>query len=132
MAVAETLLKKALEARKNAYAPYSHFKVGAALVTPKGHIYVGANAENVSYPCGTCAEAGAIAAMVAGGETKIAEILIVADSKELIVPCGACLQRILEFSNKKTKIYAANMKGVQKTFRLSELLPVAFNEDLKK
>lgn len=132
MASLEKLFKKALEARKNAYAPYSKFKVGAAILTTKGKIYAGANAENVSYPCGTCAEAGAIAAMVASGEYEIADILIVASSKKLIMPCGACLQRILEFSTPNTKIHAADLKGVQKSYRIDELLPIAFKEDLKK
>ena len=92
-----TLFEKALEARKLAYAPYSEFKVGAAILTSKGNVYLGANVENVSYPCGTCAEAGAIAAMVCGGEYQISDIVVVANGKNLITPCGACLQRIFEF-----------------------------------
>ena len=82
----------ACQAFERAYAPYSGFKVGAAVLDDCGHISRGCNVENVSYPCGTCAEAGAIAAMIAGGGKKIREILIVADSRELIKPCGACWQ----------------------------------------
>jgi len=126
MSPLSNLLKQALQARENAYAPYSKFKVGAAILTTKNHIYAGANAENVSYPCGTCAEAGAIAAMVAAGEREISDIIVVADSQNLIVPCGACLQRILEFSNKQTKVHLANLSGVQKTYDINELLPIVF------
>ena len=128
-----TLFEKALKAREQAYAPYSKFKVGAAILTPKGNIYVGANAENVSYPCGTCAEAGAIAAMVCSGEYQISDIVVVAGGKNLITPCGACLQRIFEFSDKETKIHLADLEGIKKTYRIDELLPISFyQEDLKK
>jgi len=128
-----TLFKQALQARENAYAPYSEFKVGAALLTDQGHIYIGANAENVSYPCGSCAEAGAISAMVAAGERLISDIVIVSDSKDTITPCGMCLQKILEFSNKKTTIHAANINGIQKSYKINDLLPIAFQQkDLKK
>lgn len=132
MVMLDTLFLKALETQKNAYAPYSAFKVGAAILTKAGHIYAGANVENVSYPCGTCAEAAAIAAMVVAGEYEISDIVIVADSKNLVSPCGACLQRIAEFSNKHTKVHLADLKGVQKSYNLEQLLPVVFHEDLKK
>ena len=88
--------------------------------------------ENVSYSCGTCAEAGAIAAMVVASERLISDIVVVADSHNLITPCGACLQRILEFSNEATTIHLADLKGIQKSYKLKELLPVAFHEDLKR
>ncbi|HCU58639.1 MAG TPA: cytidine deaminase [Alphaproteobacteria bacterium] len=127
-----TLFQKALEARKNAYAPYSDFKVGAAVLTKNAKIYVGANTENVSFPCGTCAEEAAIAAMITNGERTISEIVVVANSKNLITPCGACLQRILEFSNSQTTVHLANLKGIQKSYKIAELLPVAFHEEFKK
>ena len=79
-----TLFEKALRVRENAHAPYSNFKVGAALRTKNGKVFVGCNVENAAYPQGTCAEAGAIAAMVAAGEHRIAEIWIVADSSETV------------------------------------------------
>lgn len=126
------LFEKALKVRLNAYAPYSGFKVGAALLSSKGQIYVGANTENVSYPCGTCAEQAAIAAMIAGGEYEISDIVVVANSKNLIAPCGACLQRIKEFSGKKTMVHLADLKGIQKSYSIAELMPFAFHEDLKK
>ena len=128
----KVLFEKALEVRQNAYAPYSGFKVGAALLSSNGQVYVGANTENVSYPCGTCAEQAAIAAMVAGGEYEISDILVVADSKNLIAPCGACLQRIKEFANEKTKVHLADMTGVKKSHSIKDLMPFAFHEDLKK
>ena len=122
------LFESAICARQNAYAPYSKFMVGAALITPQGTIFSSCNVENVSYPCGVCAEAGAISAMVAGGHNQISEILIVADSKELITPCGACLQRIKEFSTPDTMIHLANLSGVQKSVLLTELLPYPFSK----
>lgn len=119
----------ACQAFERAYAPYSGFKVGAAVLDDCGHISRGCNVENASYPCGTCAEAGAIAAMIAGGGKKIREILIVADSRELIKPCGACLQRIAEFAAPETPVHLADSQNVRQTFKLSDLLPQAFNAE---
>ncbi|MBR6328008.1 MAG: cytidine deaminase [Alphaproteobacteria bacterium] len=132
MVMLDTLFEKASETRKNAYAPYSSFNVGAAILTPSGHIYVGANVENVSYPCGMCAESGAISAMIAAGEYRIADILIAADSKNLISPCGACLQRIAEFADDHTMIHLADLEGIKQSYPIAKLLPIAFAEDLKK
>ena len=126
MEIKEQLLEKANEAKNNAYAPYSNDKVGASILSTSGKIYSSCNVENISFPCGTCAEAGAIAAMIAGGDEKISAILVVADAKELVYPCGACLQRIAEFSNDKTIIYLANSKEVCKQYYLRELLPQDF------
>ena len=93
MISAQQLFEQALKVRAQAYAPYSHFAVGAAVLSSGGKIYCGCNVENASYPCGICAEAGAIAAMVAAGEQQIAAILVLADSS-CILPCGNCLQKI--------------------------------------
>lgn len=123
-----TLFKKALEARENAYAPYSMFKVGAAILSSNGNMYIGCNVENVSYPCGTCAEAGAIAGMNANGDRLISDIVVVAQSERLITPCGACLQRIFEFSDKNTKVHLADLTSIKKTYLISDLLPLAFDE----
>ena len=123
------LLAPARKAMANAYAPYSGFKVGAAILADDGNIYTGANVENVSYPCGTCAEAGAIAAMVCGGGKKIAAILVVSGGKVLVTPCGACLQRINEFAAADTPVLLANDEaGVVKEMVLFDLLPQAFKE----
>ena len=120
------LLNLAQKARENAYAPYSGFKVGVALLTVNGKVFCGCNVENASYPCGTCAEAGAIAAMICGGGDKISEILVLADC-EKILPCGNCLQKIAEFSFENTIIYSANLKKVVQKCKLSDLLPQNFS-----
>lgn len=118
----------ARQSREHAYAPYSDFKVGAAIEADDGKIYGGCNVENISYPCGTCAEAGAIAAMICGGGKKIKKILITADGKNLVTPCGACLQRILEFADSETQVLLADDKEVRKILSVQELLPNAFKE----
>lgn len=121
----------ALRCRENAYAPYSKFKVGAVVLSKNEQIFGGCNVENASYPCGTCAEAGAISAMVAAGETNIKEILIIADTN-CILPCGNCLQKIAEFADEHTLLHSADLFGNVKTFKLEELLPKNFRaEDLK-
>ncbi len=122
------LFEMAQAAAANAYVPYSKFRVGAAIESDAGNFYAGCNVENISYPVGTCAEAGAIAAMVCGGDKKIKEILIFADSKELITPCGACRQRIAEFGDENTLIHLADKNGIQKTYKIAELLPSGFAE----
>ena len=123
-----SLLNLAKTASLNAHAPYSNFHVGASVLSDSGKLYSGCNVENVSYPVGTCAETGAIAAMVAGGDKKIKEILIYAASKELITPCGACRQRIAEFADSSTLIHLANDEGIQKTCSITELLPYSFKD----
>lgn len=122
------LLELAAAARQNAHVPYSHFAVGAAIRSSDGRFYAGCNVENVSYPCGSCAETGAIAAMITGGSREIAEILILGAGKELISPCGACRQRIKEFSSPQTLVHLADAFGVRKTCTVAELLPLAFDE----
>ena len=123
------LFKLAQQASLNAYAPYSQFAVGASLIADNGNYYSGCNIENVSYPCGSCAEQGAISAMIADGGKKIVEILILGYGKELITPCGACRQRILEFSDSQTLIHLADKEGIKKTFKINELLPYNFNTE---
>lgn len=122
------LFNQALNARQNAYAPYSHFAVGAAVLSANGKIYAGCNVENISYPCGTCAEAGAIAAMNADGGRLIKDIVVVADGDFLISPCGACLQRIFEFADAETTVHLADLTGIKQSLKITELLPVSFNE----
>ncbi|MFV0626231.1 MAG: cytidine deaminase [Alphaproteobacteria bacterium] len=128
MKIAEKLFNLAENARKNAYSPYSKFKVGAAIYANNQEYYASCNVENVSFPCGTCAEAGVISEMIANGGSKILEILIIADSNSLISPCGACLQRIKEFSDEETIIHLANHSGIQKSLKISDFLPLAFDE----
>ena len=129
----DKLLTAAAHARQQAYAPYSDFSVGAAVLGNNGKIYVGANVENISYPCGTCAEQSAIAAMIADGCREISEILIIAETKDPITPCGACLQRIKEFSGSQTIVHLANLTGIVKSLNFNEFLPLAFNNmEVKK
>ena len=117
----------------NAYAPYSNFSVGAAILSERNSLYGGCNVENAAYPEGTCAEAGAISAMIAGGCKTIKEIYIISQSENIVSPCGGCRQKIREFSSEKTKIYLCNIKWEYKLFTVEELLPFSFSEfdDLK-
>ena len=123
------LFEKARAVRENAYAPYSKFKVGAAVRTVTGKEFVGCNVENSAYPQGTCAEAGAIAAMIAAGEKEIAEICIVADSTCPVSPCGGCRQKLAEFSKPSTSVVLANLNGVLVSHMLGDLLPHSFSSD---
>lgn len=125
---ANKLLNLAKSASENAYAPYSNFYVGAAIISDSDKFYYGCNVENISYPVGTCAEAGAIASMVANGDKKIKEILIYAPSKELITPCGACRQRIAEFGDDQTLIHLADDDGIKQTLTIEKLLPCSFKD----
>lgn len=122
----EQLLERAVESQKNAYAPYSKYHVGAAILSENDNVYSSCNVENASYPCGICAEAGAISAMISGGDKQIKAILITSDGDELVYPCGACLQRIAEFSNENTKIYLAKSNKIIKEHKITELLPYNF------
>lgn len=120
------LLQLATEVRKRAYAPYSRFQVGAALRSTSGATHVGCNVENVAYPEGTCAEAGAIAAMIAAGDTAIAEILVIADSPSPVPPCGGCRQKIAEFAKPDVKVTLCTTDGAQRVMTVAELLPGLF------
>ena len=120
------LLEAATKVREHAYAPYSHFKVGAAIRATSGQIYTGCNVENVAYPEGTCAEAGAIAAMVAAGETRIIELLVIADSPEPVPPCGGCRQKIAEFAAPETRVTLCTTDGKTRVVTVAELLPGSF------
>lgn len=124
-----TLLDAAIKVRENAHAPYSNFKVGAALKAASGTIYTGCNVENVAYPEGTCAEAGAIAAMVAGGDTAIKEITVVADSPKPVSPCGGCRQKIAEFAQGDVVVTLSTMEGVTQQTTVAALLPGSFDAD---
>jgi cytidine deaminase len=123
------LLQAAGVARARAYAPYSRFFVGAAIRGESGAIYAAANVENAAYPVGTCAEAGAIAAMIAGGDRRIVEILVCGPGPALVTPCGACRQRIREFASAGTPVHAAGPDGIKASFTLGELLPMAFGPE---
>jgi len=126
------LFAAAKAAQAQAYAPYSRFHVGAAILGPSGAIYAGCNVENAAYPQGACAEAGAIAAMALAGERRIAEMLVIGDGDGLCTPCGGCRQRIREFAQPQTRVHIAGPEGVRLTLTLAELLPHSFGpENLK-
>ena len=123
-----SLNKAALAVRENAYAPYSNFKVGAAIRSEGGTVYAGCNVENVAYPEGTCAEAGAIAAMVAAGDNRLTEVYVVADSPHPVTPCGGCRQKLAEFGTGDVVITMANLDGIEERITLADLLPGAFGD----
>ncbi|WP_108482947.1 cytidine deaminase [Oceaniglobus ichthyenteri] len=124
-----SLKTAARQARDNAHAPYSGFAVGAAILTDKGNVYAGCNVENVAYPEGTCAEAGAIAAMVAAGERVIAEAYVIAESPKPVPPCGGCRQKLAEFAAGDVPVTMATISGLAETVTVADLLPGAFTAD---
>lgn len=123
------LLAAAIAVQAQAYAPYSNFLVGAALRTRSGAVFSGCNVENAAYPQGTCAEAGAIAAMCAAGEREIEVIVTVCDGDMLSTPCGGCRQKIREFAAPDTLIHAAGPDGVRATYTMVDLLPDGFGPE---
>ena len=118
------MLRAARAAAKNAYAPFSKLKVGAAVLTAKGRIFSGCNIENSSYGLTICAERVAIFKAVSAGGREIQAVLVYADTAKLTPPCGACLQVIDEFSE-NPEIVLTNGRST-KTYRLRELLPLGF------
>ena len=126
MAKLDEMLERARTVRECAHAPYSKFKVGACLRSDDGRLFAGCNVENQAYPQGQCAEANAIAAMVAAGGARIAEILILAEGEDLCTPCGGCRQRIAEFAGPEARIHVAGPDGLRRSFTLGELLPHSF------
>jgi cytidine deaminase len=129
MASLDTLFEAAKTIQAKAYAPYSRFKVGAAIATPEGQVFTGCNVENAAYPVGSCAEAGAVSAMIAAGGNRIARIVVMGEGDVLCTPCGGCRQRIREFAAPDTPIHVAGPEGIRKSFTLEELLPFSFGPD---
>ena len=119
----------ATQVRENAHVPYSNFKVGAALRSASGQVFVGCNVENVAYPEGTCAEAGAIAAMCAAGDRKSVEVAVIADSPTPVTPCGGCRQKIAEFAQPDTIVRMYTTGGAQLDMTVAQLLPGVFTAD---
>lgn len=118
------LIEKAIEAMRKAYAPYSNFKVGAALLTKSGRVFTGCNVENGSFGLSICAERVAIFSAVAAGETEFEKIVVVANTNSPVSPCGACRQVMSEFGD--FEVILTNLKGDVMRTRVSELLPYAF------
>jgi cytidine deaminase len=127
------LVKKALEAKKFAYVPYSGFHVGAAVLTSDGRIFTGCNVENASYGASICAERTAVVKAVSEGETKISAIAITSDSNTLTFPCGICRQVIAEFGIPEISLICSNKNGEYKEYSMTDILPHAFTRtDLEK
>jgi homotetrameric cytidine deaminase len=129
--VPEALLRAADTAMREAYAPYSGFKVGAALRSAGGAIYTGANVENAAYPQGQCAEASALGALVADGGRELTAAAIVAERSDFCPPCGGCRQRLAELARPETRIHLGRPAGPRRTVTLAELLPMAFELEPK-
>lgn len=121
----DDLFAAARAARDNAYAGYSGFAVGAAVLTDDGRIFAGCNVENASFPEGWCAETTALGAMVAAGGRRVVEVVVTADAA-LCTPCGGCRQRLAEFAGDDTPVHICNATTLRRTFRLDELLPAKF------
>jgi len=126
----EELLAAARQAREQAYAPYSNFRVGAAVLSAGGRIFSGCNVENASLGMTCCAERSAVFAMVAAGEREIREILVIGESEEFTPPCGACRQVIAEFAPPSAVVHMCNRTGACRETTVSELVPFIFQ--LKK
>lgn len=130
MAPPDDLLAAALTARDRAYAPYSGFHVGAALRAPSGRIHAGANVENAAYPQSQCAEASAIGVMIAAGDRRILECVVVGPGEQLCAPCGGCRQRLFELGGPDLQVRLCAASGTElKRLRLDDLLPYAFGPD---
>lgn len=124
----QELIQAALTAREKAYAPYSRFKVGAALLSSNGQVYTGANVENAAYGLTICAEQAAVCRAVGEGQREFSAIAVAVDSPEPASPCGACRQVLAEFSP-DMKVILANTKGKLLLTSVRELLPLSFTSN---
>ena len=115
--------------RKRAYVPYSNFAVGAAILADDGNVYAGCNVENAAYPVGNCAEPSAIAAMIAGGGTRIVRMVVTGPGKMPVTPCGGCRQRIREFAAPETPVTCIGIEGEPLVTTLGALLPHSFGPE---
>ncbi len=127
----ESLIDIAKEVRERAYAPYSNFKVGAAVETEDGDVYTGCNAESASYGMTVCAERVNISKDISSGEPKISRIAVVVDTEDLTPPCGVCRQIIWEFCG-DVPVILSNLHGKKETLMMGELLPRAFDSKFLK
>lgn len=126
----QQMISKANAVRQNAYAPISDFQVGACIRTSDNQFYVGCNAENASFSMTICAESAAIVNMISGGSKEIADIVIIASKVDECPPCGACRQRLYEFSTPNTRVYLCSIDGnIKKTLYVKDLLNNPFNID---
>lgn len=123
----QELIAKAIEAKEYAYVPYSHFRVGAAVLTESGKVYTGCNIENVSYGATNCAERTAVFKAVSDGEQEFKAIVITGDNGDYLPPCGICRQVLSEFGKDSMEVILANSTEDYKVTTLLELLPGAFS-----
>lgn len=125
-ALEQDLAAAARTARANAYAPYSQYRVGAAVLDDQGRIHAGCNVENAAYPEGLCAEASALSAMVLAGSTQAHAVLVAGPDGAWITPCGGCRQKLREFCGPETPILSANDSAMGPRYTLAKLLPESF------
>lgn len=125
MDMKDKLIKAAREVRESAYAPYSNYRVGAAILAESGKIYAGCNFENASFGAGTCAERVALGAAIAAGERRFVAVACVGEG--VITPCGICRQALSEFGDVTVYCAGADEGGEVREYKLSELLPHAFD-----
>jgi cytidine deaminase len=123
------LVAAARGARNRAYAPYSQFHVGAALLDEQGRIHAGCNVENAAYPQGQCAEATAIGHLVMAGGARIVAAAVVGVAPQPVTPCGGCRQRLREFADDSAPVWTADLQTVTARFTLGQLLPASFGPD---
>lgn len=130
MAVSQTqmtqLVDAARAARERAYAPYSKFAVGAALLDERGRVHAGCNIENAAYPQGQCAEASALAHLVLAGGTRVLAAVVAGVADAPVTPCGGCRQKLREFAGDDTPVWCADLHEVRARYTLAELLPASF------
>lgn len=125
----DQLAQAARAARDRAYAPYSHFAVGAALLDDQGRIHAGCNVENAAYPQGLCAEAVALGQLVLAGGTRVIAALVVGESAQPVTPCGGCRQKLREFASDDAPVWSADLHGITARHTLGGLLPASFGPD---
>ena len=125
----QTLMDAALRAREQAYAPYSKFAVGAAVMDEHGRMHAGCNVENAAYPQGVCAEAGAISAMVLAGGRAIQAVAVAAHAAQPVTPCGGCRQKLREFAEGSTPVLMVDPTGLRLRTTLAALLPESFGPE---
>jgi cytidine deaminase len=123
------MLELARQALANAYAPYSRFRVGACVRAESDRLYAGCNVENAAYPITQCAEATAIGTLIAAGDRRIVEVLILTEGQGTCAPCGRCRQQLAEFARPEARIHLCGPEGLRATTTLGELLPLAFGPD---
>jgi cytidine deaminase len=127
------LLQAARQAQRQAYAPYSKYPVGAAVLDDQGRVHAGCNVENAAYPQGLCAEAAALSAMVLAGSTRAQAVLVVGNGGSpaggWITPCGGCRQKLREFGTPDMPVISANPQHIGPHYTLAQLLPESFGPD---